>query len=1132
MSKSLSLSQSAIADLPAYFFTAKKELRAKRVCCSWKVDFRLLFSHLGLYRIHQRRCHSSNYWIRCRRPIIPLGADDGVLTALWSFSRCGLDTDFCRGQCICQVKAMPTITFATPPGRLSFFQPSGSATPTVGESQSRLPEAPVSPKSHGPSDLSGMGEPVPLAFPKRSVLSPLTTSPELTQTEKASKDPTSEAEEFAANPATDALPRRSLLSNALASGSSQVAPSIATKSCGILRRGSEVTGAADRVRTDLNESHDLAVNRPRLHFQQPEASARSKTDPVVDLDSSTKPSHSVAPLESQTAPKKRSLVIQEHADVIERAAERAARQASNADSPNLDQPSHPATIGRPRLYSMSSVGDETTSNVSTHSRRSSSRGSSIPTSPSMGYISADKLDPSGELTSPLFSDQGGLMITHGSPELQADLSTALSRPAPRLTFANDGSRPDRNGPKVAFSPGMGSLARRPSVVCQTFDRPAFSDDDRGEVTTPSNRRALSFSSCPKPDRNAEKHSPQESHRCRKKLSASPAPHTLPYQQRLRGIRGSQPIRSPAPGESTTYDHASQYPDHDIDSGEGSGYSEDEENSSNDDDSDVSDNDSDSMRKNTDDEEGDGDSGLNMSPQLDNEQVDAAGILSQRRLSGSAKYALHRSLSDNPSNFSSQSANLSRVASRSASISPYPRGARKSQTDSQEVYSSHPMCFLPDTFEDSVPPSEQESDVIPRSHSNLGQPNDSTSASSSRRPSWQHLALEPNSRAAGGGEPAEPVTMPPFRRGRQTAHPGVMSDGEQSGSLFGHATSLRGTSGFPSSLPRTATAGTQTPERKEVSDHRYPQPFMWRHLPSKTMPKVDTKSLSLRRASHSTEPAKARSALSSPIGSLSPGLVASTQSFGQGRPGMKQRAVSVAGPARSRVSMAPLTRDTVNGATSPPSEDAFSHLKLYLASSPMNEASGSRSPGSGSEAVTPGWSSDGQPSLGTSRYWTERLSSLAQAMTDEMYHVGNAVLGYDQKAISAIGPSVESVQPAQRHERSHTVPCERFANLDISSDSTSQRNVSTVEANKTLALDRPKPIRIATAAPAIHWSSDRDGEAQTGRRTRPAAQKRHKTTGGSASPDDADTPSSQFRFHRQEVGQDGHTHLIVVRDSVH
>lgn len=989
---------------------------------------------------------------------------------------------------------MPTITFATPPGRQSLFQISREAATDNSTANMDLIDIPLSPKSQIPTDLADLEQAAPLAFPKRCLQHPSVT------THHASTDVQTSLDTAAHT--VETVPHRSLLSNALASGSSRTPPPESRRGQSILRRTSNVSMPLGHTPRNCRDADELISDDRKTH---PGEGIRQNLGVKVELDSTTIPLTTDLPPDAIRAPKKRSLVIQEHADVIERAAERAARHFSKMDSSKSNE----THSSRPRLLSMSSAGEETTSTVSTQSRRSSSRTSSIPTSPSLAYVQTDKFE-SGTGTASLaawsqqipVAPQGSLGCSAGQFDA-SPTSRRMSASGSSYEQVLQSPRKFQQQRSLTWSSDAVDHSRQAASVQQPFNDHIPGDQDREKVSA-SSHRALSFSHCPRPDRTSDVNVSPTFARRQKKLSASPAPQTLSYQQRLKGIRGLQPIRSPAPREKATL--------HSIErnigkhSEEGSGYSEDEENSSDDDE----DNDSDSLAAQ--DFEG--------GPDSDSHQ----GSISSLPIPGTQN---RYSSSTTDSGAVLPSAGPANHPSRLATAHYTMADTQSNRSEDHEVSLSHPMCFLPDTFEDSRPAtaSEQESDAISPSFPNLSTFADSTSASASRRPSWQHVMLEPQPSLTEYGGTTEPIALPPFCRGRRSVHGlGMLSEGEQNLSLS--ASFGRNLRGLPSSMPRSAFNGLPGVD-KSSSGHS-----------SKPLPKLESARSSLRRASHSVGPKRARTALSSPIGSLSPGLALSSQfvDLRSTRPGMKQRAISVAGSSRSLASVAPCSRDTASGATSPPSENAFSLLKSYLASSPLTGASGSRSPGSGSEAVTPGWSSDGQPSLGTSRYWTERLSSLAQAMTGEISQVSSAVMGYDAKPSSAASPGVGAVHQRQRHERADSVPCERFADLDIANtaapDAAQSRRPSAPVTNKVQIQiqDRPKPIRISTGC-------DKTSTSPSGHRARPRRQMTAPSkTSCAASSDTTDTdadasPSaSRYRFHRQEVGgHDGHTHLIIVRD---
>ncbi len=381
-----------------------------------------------------------------------------------------------------------------------------------------------------------------------------------------------------------------------------------------------------------------------------------------------------------------------------------------------------------------------------------------------------------------------------------------------------------------------------------------------------------------------------------------------------------------------------------------------------------------------------------------------------------------------------------------------------------------MCFLPDAFEESAPPTPTELDSDgyepPRSNRFQGWLSEGGSAASSRRASWQQQPSPGvrSERSLAEEGLAVPITLPPFRRTRErTAQGGVTSDGEHSSrSLSGNAAFIRESAGFGRSLncseertgkPSPGASPCPSPQPLGISvpvSGRPSQPVMWRHLSTQhahVTEKPPTGVSAFRRASHSMEPRKANSAFTSPIGSYShavgramPSHAAVSGSDRPVRPSAgKQRAVSTSSHIRSRPSVAPSAHDAVVVATSPPRDDALTQLKHALAQSPRGGPGGDEHALS-SGTTTPGWISDGQqlPSHTTSRYWSERLSSLAQAMSGELSMVGNAVLGKHQsKAGAAVpgedgapqpdlsrsphSPFMEETTRGDLHRRSHSVP---------------------------------------------------------------------------------------------------------------
>ncbi len=301
---------------------------------------------------------------------------------------------------------MPAITFQTPPGRPSVLRAAASregqsndtaftATAEV-KSSSTLAQPPVQAQEQ-------VVEPLPLTFEKRT-LPQLTTSPEPVKESFDLPRPRISLDEVPTQrPSIGDTNRPSLLSTAMVGSGGQQPRSASTTNLGILRRAelekkhsdsdgiSQVTSVA---------AADVAPSapRPRLQFLEPRKEAISNVAARADTGASIAESNAgtsamattsaatTAAAEHSTllgdAPRKRSLVIQEHADVLERAAERAARQAT-LSTEALEQHSRTGAFGRSRQHSTSSAGEETASTRSSWAVRSSSRGSSIGTSPTV-----------------------------------------------------------------------------------------------------------------------------------------------------------------------------------------------------------------------------------------------------------------------------------------------------------------------------------------------------------------------------------------------------------------------------------------------------------------------------------------------------------------------------------------------------------------------------------------------------------------------------------------------------------------------------------------------------------------------------------------------------------------------------
>lgn len=863
-----------------------------------------------------------------------------------------------------------------------------------------------------------MDEPAPLTFGKKRILPVLTTSPEPAKDafeqppQRASLDLPSPCR---ANDDTRDAKRPSLLSAAMSSSGAHPHRSVSTTSSGILRKAQLEDGSHTDDRDP--RSHTLstdAVNpapRARLHFVEPHKDATHHTsarNPPGLTKHDARPegtshvSTSAAPdllANADNAPRKRSLVIQEHADVIERVAERAARHASTVELDRADQPPHARHNARARQHSASSAGEETASTRSSWAVRSSSRGSSVATSPTVvSDVNAQELsdlDLNKPARDPKLSADSTVTPIFHSAEVKPEAEP--SRPPPPATAASSRKlvfvdppppRPRHDAPPPE-APKLTSAAT--SSKARTN---AVSDDDGHDAHS---RKALSFAACPKPERPARL-SPAHATRRAKKLSASPAPHKLAYPQRLRGIRGIDPIRSPAPDRAVPLTHVAaedwEAAIHDPPSSEGSGYSEDEEDDD-DDDSDDDDDDDDGSQKELDSEQDDDeqkssssvsdqqslaesaalasqDDALDpakaatqgggahqaaraLTPVLD---LESSAVLTGRRHSTSALLQLQTA-------HAGPSVPLSppRVArpSRSTQVSPRQGASRAARKLQPKESLSHPMCFLPDAFEDSAPatPTEPDSDGYEPPRANLlhGWLSEGGSATSSRRASWQQ-PLSPGLRPGAGEQEAVPITLPPFRRSRErTAQCSVTSDDERaSRSLGGNAAFIR-ESALGRSLSTAPALGVSVP------DGRPERPVMWKQLSHVDRPASGLGAY--RRASHSLEPRLAKSAYTSPIGSYTARAA-----------GGKQRATSM--HMRALPVVAQTQRD-VSGAASPRTEDAQATLKHHLAPAGGDREHGEEAPGN------------------AARYWTERLASLAHAMGDELASVGQSVLGYEARA---------------------------------------------------------------------------------------------------------------------------------------
>ncbi|SNX84579.1 uncharacterized protein MEPE_03288 [Melanopsichium pennsylvanicum] len=1139
---------------------------------------------------------------------------------------------------------MPTITFVTPPGR-----PSVLRSQTVGGApfHDQIYVAAVEPKpktealrpdrtelvhGQGKEAEEQVIDPAPLTFSKR-ILPQLTTSPvPAKKSIDLPRSPVSLDDSTTVRPQHEETKKPSLLSTALVTSPGQAPRSASSTNLGILRRAEVDHASAEtslRAIVDATEGI-VPAPRPRLHFVEPRkenvshASARLgsvlATQIAHDRDASTAANASASatseqPAPAHPAPRKRSLVIQEHADVLERAAERAARQTDRLNEQALEQHIRTSSFGKSRQHSTSSAGDETASTRSSWALRSNSRNSSVGTSPTIASEDNAEEPTEFELSKPT-ETPSVVPIFHntlGNEALEAEQRSAPAASSRKLTFIDPAPSRRRTPAKMGPPSSDHRDSERDASSSSKKDVSAVSDDS-GHTTGDSSRRMLAFAACPRPQRAAKLSPAHAIRRPKRKLSASPAPQKLAYPQRLRGVRGADPIRSPAPDRVapiSTQVAGWDEPGQDV-SSEGSGYSEDEEDdelAEEEDDSGLDSNPSDiqslteSMLQQSEDESSQQASVDSLSRSMEIEVLRQTTVNADDNVLRETAVRMLRGPGNNVGPQSGPSRDNMQRRSSTPALDPIiaanaalaaqrspPRLAqapRSNQTSPRSGPSSkaaqrlqpkdsfsHPMCFLPDAFEDSAPPTPTEPDSDsyepPRTSLLRGWLSEGGSAASSRRTSWQQ-APRPGLRSRtsmGDKGPAVPITLPPFRRYRERTTPhGVTSDGEQSSrSLGGNAAFILESARLGRSLncneerlgKRSAGGSSHAspgPQPLGISvplDGRPSQPVMWRHLSGEHQP-TERPPIAVaghRRASLSVEPRKINSAFTSPIGSYShsngrvtplPQAITSERPI---RPSVgKQRAVSTSSHTRSRPSEARSVHDTVVGATSPPRDDAFTHLKHQLAQSPkahgMSQCSGS---------TTPGWTSDGQlPSQNTSRYWAERLSSLAQAMSEELSMVGNAVLGFDNNKTSTVVPNDEATMPEnanrEPHSRSDSVPLQSAALT--STGSCSAHESSSEVPHLCPRLDIPCPakvvepypprrnsvgIRVPTKAKSAvdAWTTERDGETQPPITTSSRHRRKKKDAADESSSVDDDEQC--FQFAKKQVGQDGLTRLVVIHTS--
>ncbi|KAN0064461.1 hypothetical protein ACQY0O_002086 [Thecaphora frezii] len=471
--------------------------------------------------------------------------------------------------------------------------------------------------------------------------------------------------------------------------------------------------------------------------------------------------------------------------------------------------------------------------------------------------------------------------------------------------------------------------------------------------------------------------------------------------------------------------------------------------------------------------------------------------------------------------------------------------------------SHPICFLPDTFEDSAPTSpvlSTDAEVLaaeaPNGRTNSVWTSDTGGGPSARRCSWQNAAATTTTTAA-PATGATPLSLP-FHRGRdRTPASGTTSDVEMAGSQTGwrgpswmqahaHATrspdvpagaSVEGKDfAGPSSLgltfdgmrSRAHNMGNAT--SRAMSDYQRAWSSFHRRNSSTATPSP--------HGSHATSPSRGAPPSSASLlcaGTLSPRSPPT-------RPAA-QRAASAVSQVRCRPSVAQCSTAAVVGATSPPHESALGHLKHYFDQPPrasfgdVSRTSGVTTPASGAQSpVFGGFGGIGGGSGGASaaaaRYWNETLSALASAVTGES---SAAKGGYrsepneffahnrsrsvpldamaDDDAAAATAPPTTCPSPTERAGAAPKLPDDQAAG---------QRTLSPV----------PRPIRIASP-PAAAWNSDRDGEAVARHAMRPRRRSRSSRRAEARAAKSQGASPPPLEYLRREMGEDGHTRLVVV-----
>ncbi|SPO37791.1 uncharacterized protein PSFLO_03267 [Pseudozyma flocculosa] len=1184
-----------------------------------------------------------------------------------------------------------------------------------------------------PSATAAEVQPEPLTFEKR----PLARTPSSPEPAENKPQPTSpvQSTDLAAgtSAATTFLPAsglsarepKSLLADALSNHRPQRPALPSAVSSGILRkdRGADSPTSLASAREAHTTDDDVAPRDTRTpitplktHFVEPVKPRRSpsRSPPRHAAAKGDRPTSQGAPRqtavrlhrseqvdqhltlteervaslgsEPPVLTRRRCLVFQESSDVLERAAERAARHAradgvgghgaAGEAAAAAASASADASRRRGSQHSTSSAGEESCSTRSSWVPRGSSPPTSLAASPTGSLLHADKeteeedneadyasgddgndneddatpaRTPSAETPTALT----GVAQTSASTPKAADLAPAAAvDKALKLTFAQSPQeilaqrkarhdvdlarpRPSLSKFKASSSPAPSRPGRlghaEPGVEAKL---PEEAPQEAAGAVADSTKRSLSFTVCPHPERDQARDPSSRS-----KLSGSPAPNALSYKQRVSGIRGGGPIRSPAPHAAEQGIRPSSIASSTL-SASSSGYSEDEEDDSEDYEEDdeltdsgadtgegvesdlgSNDEDDDAASERTDATDDDDEEEDEEEEVLDASETDqpslsrpTAGKAPETGLGRSAvapwllqnsagdagdrgtdsdaanqrmpkigflETVKRRSLSQGdaadrtrlPDDTAAAVAGQTspRRGDRSAAHPPGPSSRSKSPApktlartrpalvsrDSRNF--SHPMCFLPDTFEDSAPTSpalsthndahDLASSGLPGQHyaSDLG------SGPNSRRCSWQNP-----SGAAGPTSGATPLSLP-FHRGRDRAPAsGPTSDAEAAGPQ--HMT-WRGPSWMqahslhakPADIADATEAGHAASSLGLTSDGVPLRPVQMRHASSKavddyqrawsSLHRRDSSSVASPPGTQAVSPTRNGTPMSS-VGLLCPGTLSPRSP--PTRPASAQRALSTASQVRCKPAMAQCSTAAVVGATSPPKDNALSHLKHYFDHPPAAFGDVSRT----SEGTTPA-SGTHSPVLGggagavAARYWNETLTALAHAMAGESTHAehsDHAREGYRS-------------EPGEygRHGRSRSAPLDALVGPQgaVPSSSSawpgppeacpdsgaSHRDAPADEAHSAggaaawhrAVSPAPRPIRIASP-PAAAWNSDRDGEALARpRQRRPRTATSKKPTRTVAKSQGASPPSALLEYMRREVGPDGHTRLVVVED---